>query len=109
VKVEYGERRPEEQVMAMASNRRLVRVEVDGQISLPMDVRGRLGLNPGDLISVVDTEDGILILPAAAVAARDIDRLEAELRAQGLSLEELIESGREIRGELLAERHERDG
>jgi hypothetical protein len=33
----------------------------------------------------------------------------AELRKQGLSLDELIESGREIRGELLKEMYGREG
>lgn len=95
--------------MAATAKRRLVRVEVDGQVTLPPDVRGKLGLKQGDLVSVVETEDGLLLTPETLIAARDIDRTEAELRAQGLSLDDLIDSGREIRSELIKEQYGLDG
>ena len=95
--------------MAATAKGRLVRVEVDGQVTLPADVRGKLALKRGDLVSVVETEDGLLLTPETLIAARDIDRTEAELRAQGLSLDDLIDSGREIRGELIKEHSGLDG
>ena len=91
--------------MAATAKRRLVRVEVDGQVTLPTDVRGKLALKRGDLISVVETDDGLLLTPETLIAARDIDRTDAEFRAQGLSLDDLIDSGREIRGELIKEQY----
>ncbi len=39
----------------------------------------------------------------------DFECVDAELSKQGLSLDELIESGREIRGDLLNEMYGRDG
>ena len=95
--------------MAATVKRRLVRVEVDGQVTLPAEVRRKLGIRRGDLISVVETEDGLLLTPETHIAARDIDRTEAELRAQGLSLDDVIESGREIRGELIKDQYGLDG
>ena len=95
--------------MEATAKRRLVRVEVDGQVTLPADVRGKLGLKRGHLVSVVETEDGLLLTSETLIAARDIDRTEAELRAQGLSLDELIDSGRQIRGDLIKEQYGLDG
>ena len=95
--------------MATTAKRRLVRVEVDGQVTLPSDVRGELKLKRGDLLSVVETEDGLLLTPETLIAARDIDRTDAELRAHGLFLDDLIDSGREIRGELIKEQYGLDG
>ena len=43
----------------------------------------------------------MLLTTEALLAARDREMVDAELGKQGLSLDELIESGREIRGELL--------
>lgn len=77
--------------------RKLTRVQEKGQVTLPADVRKRLGLKKGDLVAVTETVDGILITPQEVIATKALDRLEAALREQGRSLEELIESGNEER------------
>ena len=51
---------------------------------------------------------GCLLTTEALLADRDFEHVDAELRKQGLSLDELIESGREIRGELFKEMYGRD-
>lgn len=77
-----------------------------GQVTLPASVRQRHGLKKGDLVAVIDTPDGILITPQEVVATQALDRIGAALREQGLSLEEMIESGRSIREELVLETDE---
>jgi len=84
---------------------KLVRVQEKGQVTLPAPVRRKLGIKKGDLVAVRETEDGVLISPQETIASRDIAELERVLRDKGLSLEELIESGREIRGELIKEEY----
>jgi bifunctional DNA-binding transcriptional regulator/antitoxin component of YhaV-PrlF toxin-antitoxin module len=86
-----------------------LRVEDDGRLTLPPDLRRKLRLKRDDSVSVVETPDGLLLTTEAMLADRDFDLVDAELRKQGLSLDELIESGREIRGELLKEMYGRDG
>ena len=39
------------------------------------------------------------------VATEALDRIGEALRASGISLEELIESGREVRGDIVRERY----
>jgi AbrB family looped-hinge helix DNA binding protein len=80
---------------------KLVRVQEKGQVTLPADVRRRLGLEKGDLVAIVETPEGVLITPQEVVATRALDRIGEVLREQGLSLDELIESGRAERDELL--------
>lgn len=87
------------------TDRRLVRVQDKGQVTLPTEFRKRLGMKKGDLVAVAETPDGLLITPQEVVAARALDRIGAALAEQGRSLEELIESGREERGELIRERY----
>jgi len=81
--------------------RRFVRVQERGQITLPAEVRRKLGIKKGDLVAVVETDEGVLITPQEAVAMKALDRIGEALRAQGLSLEELIESGKAHRGRLV--------
>ena len=86
-------------------DRRLVRVQEKGQVTLPTEFRKRLGMKKGDLVAVTETPEGLLITPQEVVAARALDRIGAALAEQGLSLDELIESGREERTELIRERY----
>lgn len=84
---------------------KLVRIQEKGQITLPAEVRRGLNLKKGDLVAVTQTEDGVLITPQEIVAAKALDRIGEALRATGLTLEELIESGREERGKLIEEKY----
>lgn len=87
------------------AERRLVRVQEKGQVTLPAEIRRKLGLKKGDLVAVTETDDGLLITPQQALANQALDRIGAVLREQGLTLEELIESGREIRGSIIKEKY----
>jgi AbrB family looped-hinge helix DNA binding protein len=89
-----------------APERRLIRVQERGQVTLPADVRRKLGLKRGDLVAVLDTPEGVLITPQEVLAAKALDRIGEVLKEQGLSIEELIESGREERSRIIEERLE---
>jgi len=89
----------------MATDTKLVRVQEKGQITLPASIRKRLGLKKGDLVAVEETPEGVLITPQALLALRDLDRMGAALRDQGVTLEDWLESGRQIREELYREKY----
>ena len=88
-----------------APERRLIRVQEKGQVTLPIDIRKKLGLKKGDLVAIVDTEEGILIAPQEVLATRALNRIGQVLSDKGISLEELIDSGREIRGQIIEEQY----
>jgi AbrB family looped-hinge helix DNA binding protein len=83
--------------------RNIVRIQEKGQVTLPAQVRKKLGLKKGDLVSVEETPTGVLITPQKVVALQALDRIGEILREQGLTLEELMDSGAEIREELVRE------
>jgi len=87
------------------SERKLVRVQEKGQVTLPSNVREKLGLKKGDLVSIMETNEGILISPQQAVASQALDKIGEALREKGLSLEELMESGREERGSIIEKKY----
>jgi AbrB family looped-hinge helix DNA binding protein len=63
---------------------KLVRVQEKGQVTLPADVRKRLGLKKGEVVTVSETPDGVLLTPSAIVATRALDRI-GELLLQRLA------------------------
>lgn len=86
-------------------DRKLVRLKQKGQLTLPSQMRQELGLKDGDLVEVTRTPDGLLITPQEVIALRALDEIGRLLKEQGTSLDELMESGREIRGQLVKDRY----
>lgn len=84
---------------------KMVRVEENGQVTLPAEVRERLGLKEGDVVAIMETPDGVLITPQEIIATRALDAIGSSLRDQGLALEDLIESGRTERDDLIREQY----
>lgn len=83
------------------TSRAIARVQEKGQVTLPAELRRKLGLRKGDLVAFEEVEGGIMLVPQAVLAARLLDEIGDALRERGLTLEELIESGRDERVELL--------
>jgi antitoxin PrlF len=92
-------------VSPVAAERKLVRIQEKGQVTLPADIRKRLGLKKGDLVAVKETPEGVLITPQGVLALRALDEIGKALKEQGITLEDMIESGREIREELYREQY----
>ena len=84
---------------------RLLAVEDDGRVMLPADLREKLGLKQGDMVAAVETPNGLLLTSRRTAIEQDLAEVDAELRAYGLSLDDLVESGREIRGGIASERY----
>ncbi len=80
-------------------------LQESGSVTLPADFRKKYGLKPGDEISFVETEDGLLISIREALIDKLLNDIGDDLRSKGITLEDLMESGREIRGKLLKERY----
>jgi AbrB family looped-hinge helix DNA binding protein len=85
------------------NDRKFVRMQEKGQVTIPTEIRKKLGLKRGDLVAVVETPDGVFITPQQVVAAKALDSIGNILKEKGLSLAEVISSGRELRTDLLKE------
>jgi AbrB family looped-hinge helix DNA binding protein len=80
---------------------KIVRVQERGQVTLPADLRRRLGLKKGDFVAFVETEGGYLLSRRVSDAMKALDQLGEIIRTDDMTVEEWIESGREVRGGLL--------
>jgi antitoxin PrlF len=83
------------------NDRKLVRIQEKGQVTIPTEIRKKLGLKRGDVVAVMETPEGVFITPQQVLAQKALDRIGDILKEQGLSLEELIVSGRQIRTDIL--------
>ena len=54
-------------------------------------------------MTFVETENGVMIKPAELIVSEALDEIGRVLKTKGISLEELIERGREIRDEIVEE------
>lgn len=87
------------------SERKLVRVQEKGQVTLSAEVRKKLGLKKGDLVAVIETDEGVLISPQEIVATKALNKIGEALKEKGISLEKLIETGRKVRGSLIEKKY----
>jgi AbrB family looped-hinge helix DNA binding protein len=85
------------------NDRKLIRMQEKGQVTIPTAIRKKLGLKRGDLVAVLETPDGVFITPQQVVATKALDSIGDILKEKGLSLEEVISSGRELRTGILQE------
>lgn len=75
------------------------------EVTRPAQLRRKLGLKKGDLVAITETEEGVLVTPQGVVTMKALDRIGEALKKRGLSPEELIGTGREIRGQTIEERY----
>ena len=85
------------------NDRKLVRMQEKGQVAIPTEIRKRLGLKRGNLVAVMETPEGIFITPQQVVATKALDSIGDILKEKSLSLVEVINSGRELRADILHE------
>ncbi|MAS35629.1 MAG: hypothetical protein CL610_16585 [Anaerolineaceae bacterium] len=87
--------------------KRTYTIQENGQVTLPAEWREKYGLKKGDFIVFKETEEGLLVSPREAQAINLMDEIEEALSKRGIALDELIESGREIRQEIYDEKYAR--
>ena len=61
---------------------RLSLVQEKGQVTIPADIRRKLGIKKGDYVAFVETDQGILITPQEVVAMEALDRIGEALKEQ---------------------------
>jgi AbrB family looped-hinge helix DNA binding protein len=83
----------------------VVRVQEKGQVTIPSAIRRKLKLHKGDLVMFVETENGVVIRPAEVIVSGALEDIGTALQAKGITLDELIEQGREIRDALVEEEY----
>ena len=79
------------------------KIQADGNVTLPDEEREAIGAGPSGDVLLVTTERGVLITTRAKLFLGALAGIGAYLREDGVTLDELMESGAEIRQELVDE------
>jgi AbrB family looped-hinge helix DNA binding protein len=86
--------------------RRVYTIQENGQVTLPVEWLRKYGLKKGDVVSFEETSEGkLVVVPRTVLVTDALDQIGEALKERGISLEELLERGRAIRGQLLKERY----
>jgi antitoxin PrlF len=83
----------------------LTRIQDKGQVTIPRNIRKRLKLKKGDLVTFVETEQGVVLLPAEAVVTSAFSEIGRLLKGKGVTLGELLESGEKVRSQIAKEKY----
>ena len=83
----------------------LVRVQEKGQVTIPARIRKKLKLKKGDLVLFEETEAGMMIRPAEVLVSQALAEIGKALQAKGITLDEMIEGGRELREKLIKDEY----
>ena len=89
----------------MAEQVKLATVQKRGQVTIPIELRRKFGIEEGGVVAFSETEGGILISPREVLAMDALDRIGEALKKRGITLGELIDSGREVRGQIIEEEY----
>lgn len=84
---------------------KLSKVGKGGRVTIPVELREKWGLDEGDTVAFVETEAGVMLVPQVETPMEALDQIGQALKEKGVTLEELMEEGREIRRQLLKEEY----
>jgi AbrB family looped-hinge helix DNA binding protein len=86
------------------------RVTSKGQVTIPIEMRRRLGIKEGDKVVFIEEAGKIVIANAAMLALKDIQEVfRREAERLGLRDEQdVVKMVKEVRKEMWEERHGRD-
>lgn len=84
-------------------------IQENGQVTLPYEWREKYGLKKGDIVSFVETDQGLMVVPRVALAMELLDEIARELKKAGVTFEQLMEDSEKIRQELYEEKYDKEG
>ena len=67
-----------------------VRVQAKGQVTIPKGIREKLNVQPGDLMVFVETDEGVMVKPAAVMTDRIYARKSQPYSARSVSASLII-------------------
>ncbi|MBN2302903.1 MAG: AbrB/MazE/SpoVT family DNA-binding domain-containing protein [Anaerolineae bacterium] len=82
-----------------------VNVDAEGKLTLPAELRESLGLQADDTLKIVQTGEHVLLIPKRLLVPEFAGYMSQLLADKGLTVDNLLASGEDIRDELFQERY----
>lgn len=88
---------------------KIVQIRKKGNLTLPIELRNKYGFNEGDILTVIDLGEGVILLtPRASQVNRLGNRVAEKLAEAGVSLDDLLQTLDEERERYYREHYVRD-
>jgi AbrB family looped-hinge helix DNA binding protein len=89
----------------------LAKVTTSGQITIPVQIRRKLGIKEGDKVMFVEDGNRVILFNSSLIALEKLQSaMEGEAEKAGISDEvDVAELCKDVRKELYAERYARNG
>lgn len=78
-------------------------VREDGTVVLPAELWE--GLKAGDTLSAIRTENGVILAPRTVLIDRLLDEISGDLKAKGITLEQMMADSEAIRQAIYEEKY----
>ena len=79
------------------------------QITLPKEICQQLGIEPGDGLELSLEGSALIARPQKAVALEALKEIQETFKRSGITEEELLQAGREVRREIINGSHANRG
>lgn len=83
-------------------------LQKNGQVTLPIDFRRKYDFGEGDPIVFLEVPEGLLISKQKSLSLKLLDEMREELKAQGVTLEDLLAESKKVREQLAEEKYQPD-
>jgi AbrB family looped-hinge helix DNA binding protein len=83
----------------------IVRVQEKGQVTIPREIRRLLKLKKGDLVTFVNTANGVVIQSLEQAASDLLGKLEKNLAARRIAVDELLAFSQENGGDQVVRKY----
>ena len=80
-------------------------VNMHGQITLPVEMRKKLGMTPGSVVEISEKSNCLEVKKATVVESESLKRLAELARRKGITKKEIIKACREAGEQVYAEEY----
>jgi len=80
-------------------------VDNEGVLQLPEALRNRLGILPGDLLTLLEADNGLMLVPTRLLVPEITERISTIMQEENVTLADLLESLDEVGEELFHEQY----
>ena len=85
--------------------RERVLIQKKGQLTVPIALRRKYDLEEGGVVELIEEENGFRLIPRLVLVEESLDKIGKILKKKGVSLNQLISGGREVRKDLFREKY----
>jgi bifunctional DNA-binding transcriptional regulator/antitoxin component of YhaV-PrlF toxin-antitoxin module len=82
-----------------------IQLDADGKLALPVELRAALGMNEGDIVTLVTSGQSVSLIPTRLIVPEVAERITQIMKEEGVTLDDLLNDLDEQKEFLFQERY----